>query len=118
MFKPIVSPTLKINTAVLEKQKRGENVYHLGFGESRFPVLDSLKQKLYQNSGKHSYLEGAGLFSLREHFSLILKNNTNIDSQPDNIIVTPGSKMGIYSLLMMSDGDLLLPSPSWVSYAP
>ncbi|HEY6541717.1 MAG TPA: aminotransferase class I/II-fold pyridoxal phosphate-dependent enzyme, partial [Ktedonobacteraceae bacterium] len=34
------------------------------------------------------------------------------------IIVAPGSKPLLYTLLQALEGDLLLPVPSWVSYAP
>src|SRR5260370_5533676 len=36
----------------------------------------------------------------------------------DQIVVGPGSKPLLYALLQILEGDVLLPVPSWVSYAP
>lgn len=42
----------------------------------------------------------------------------NCEFEAQQVIVGPGSKSLLFGLLMALEGDLLLPSPSWVSYAP
>ena len=36
----------------------------------------------------------------------------------DNIIITPGSKEGMFLMHQAFNGDIILPAPSWVSYEP
>src|SRR5205085_1910545 len=36
----------------------------------------------------------------------------------DAIVATPGSKAGLFALLRALPGDVVLPRPAWVSYAP
>ena len=40
----------------------------------------------------------------------------HLSCTPEQIIVTPGSKMALFDTLMALDGSLMLPSPAWVSY--
>jgi aspartate aminotransferase len=48
----------------------------------------------------------------------MLRRREGIDSQAGRIIVGPGSKELLFQLQMARDCELLLPAPSWVSYAP
>jgi aspartate aminotransferase len=41
-----------------------------------------------------------------------------IETEPDQIVVGPGSKALLYGLLAVLDGDVVLPRPAWVSYEP
>jgi hypothetical protein len=50
------SPTLQINERVNQIWAQQGQVYHLGFGESRFPVHPELQQALQANAHQHSYL--------------------------------------------------------------
>ena len=113
-----LSPTLKINNYAVEKIENNEEVFHFGFGESRFPVPNILQENLKKYANQHSYLEGIGLKKLRQNISKYLNERYNMDTVGDKIIITPGSKLGIYTTLMALEGDLLHINPSWVSYMP
>ena len=45
-----------------------------------------------------------------------VKKNYNYKSE--NVIIGPGSKELMFLLHVIFDGEIILPAPSWVSYAP
>lgn len=112
------SPTLRINERVKELWQQGSTVYHFGFGESRFPVHPSLQAALQENVQQKGYLPVQGLKELREAIASYYSRTLNGEFEPQQVIVGPGSKSLLFGLLMALEGDLILPSPSWVSYAP
>lgn len=112
------SPTLYINERVKALWAVGETVYHLGFGESRFPVHPRLARALAENAHQSSYLPGPGIPELRQAASSYYAQKMGITLSPAQVMVGPGSKALLYALLMVLDGDVILPTPSWVSYAP
>ena len=112
------SVTLHINERVKQMWAEGRDVYHLGFGESRFPVHPTLQEALRANAHRKSYLSVQGLLELREQIAGFYSRQLEREVSAEQIIVGPGSKVLIYALQMALDGELLLPTPSWVSYAP
>ena len=112
------SATLAIN----EKSKKlialGKKIYRFGFGQSPFPVPEKIVSVLKENAAKKDYLPMQGLPELREAISKYLKKNTNNSFSKDNIIITPGSKEGMFLMHQAFNGDIILPAPSWVSYEP
>lgn len=114
----VLSPTLRINERVKALWAEGETVYHFGFGESRFPVHSKLQAVLAENAHRKGYLPVQGLAELREAIAAYDGRLLHTTISPDQVIVGPGSKALIYALQMALAGDLLLPTPSWVSYAP
>ena len=112
------SPTLRINERVNEMWAAGKEVWHLGFGESRFPVHPKLQTALCANAHQKSYLPGQGLPELRAAIAAFYQRNLQLAATADQVIVGPGSKSLIFALQMAMQADLILPTPSWVSYAP
>lgn len=114
----VPSPTLYINEQVRARWAAGEIVYHFGFGESRFSVHPKLQAALAANSHRKAYPPVQGIPELREAIAVHDHRWLDIPCSADQIIVGPGSKSLLYILQMALDGDLILPTPSWVSYAP
>lgn len=112
------SPTLYINERVNQLWAAGETVYHLGFGESRFPVPAKMRQALADNAHRSSYLPGLGIPELRQAAARYYSQKLGIQAEAQQIIVGPGSKSLLYAMNMALAGDLILPTPSWVSYEP
>ena len=112
------SATLLINERVNQLWAEGETVYHLGFGESRMPVHPKLLKALRENAHQKSYLSGQGLAQLRTEIAGFYSRNLTLPTKASQVIVGPGSKALIYALQMVMDADLILPTPSWVSYGP
>lgn len=113
-----VSATLALNEQVRDLWEAGQNVYHLGFGESRFPVQPKIAEALKANVQRRSYLPALGLKELRETIAVFYQNKLQINVSPDRVVIGPGSKSLIYALVMALGEEIVLPFPSWVSYAP
>ena len=112
------SATLAINEKSKKLISEGKKIYRFGFGQSPFPVPSKIVSVLKKNADKKAYLPMQGLPELREVVSNYLSKKTRTIFQKENIIITPGSKEGMFLMHMAFNGDIILPAPSWVSYAP
>lgn len=112
------SATLLINEHSQKLIRAGKEVFKLGFGQSPFPVPDEIVLKLQQHAAVKDYLPVKGLPSLRQAVANHLSLHNNCSYKADQIIIGPGSKELIYNAQLALDANLLLPNPSWVSYAP
>ena len=112
------SATLAINEESNKLKESGKKVYKFGFGQSPFPIPDSIVLALKNNANKHSYLPMQGLEELRLTISNHLNKNNNNNFNKENIIIGPGTKELMFLTQIAFDGEILLPAPSWVSYQP
>jgi aspartate/methionine/tyrosine aminotransferase len=112
------SPTLMINEQVARYRAAGKTVYHMGFGESPFPVHPIIQKAIAGYSGKNQYLPAAGLTELREKAKFYIRKKHDILYDEYEAMIGPGSKELIFDIQLAVDGDLLFPAPSWVSYIP
>src|SRR6266849_4483422 len=112
------SPTLAINEAIAERRAAGREVIHLGFGEATFPLHPLLQAALAEAAKHTGYAPVLGLPALRQAIANYLARTRGLNCSPEHIVIGPGSKPLLYALLHILEGDLLLPVPSWVSYAP
>ena len=124
MIKDIVknlkpSSTLRINEISKKLESDGKKIYKFGFGQSPFEVPDDVIDELKNNAHQNKYLPMQGLNELRTAISKYtsVKNNNN-NYKAENVIIGPGTKELMFLLQQLFDGDILLPTPSWVSYAP
>src|SRR6266568_5182448 len=112
------SATLAMNEAVALRRSQGRETLHLGFGEASFPLHPLLHTALSRAATHTGYAPVLGLPALRRAIAEYLARTRGLTFSPDQIVVGPGSKPLLYALLHILEGDLLLPVPSWVSYAP
>ena len=99
----------------MPKEKK---VYSFGFGQSPFPVPNSIVNKLKENAHRKEYLPIQGLVALRESISKYLLKKTGISYPKENILITPGSKEAMLLMHVAFNGEIILSAPSWVSYEP
>jgi aspartate aminotransferase len=111
-----VSATLAINEALEERRRAGLPVLPLGFGEAGLPVHPALRQALSEHGRHNGYGPVAGLAELRNAAAGYWTRRA-LPTDPNSVIVGPGSKPLLYSLLLSTGGDVVIPAPSWVSYA-
>ena len=116
LLKP--SATLAINEESNRLEKEGKKIYRFGFGQSPFPIPESVISALKLNADKNKYLPMQGLEELRKSIASNLNKNNNNNFNSENIIVGPGSKELMLLTQLAFDGEILLPIPSWVSYQP
>ena len=113
-----LSATLKINEISKNLENDGKEVIKFGFGQSPFQVPDQVVEELKKNAHQKSYLPIQGLYELREVIAKYESKKKNKNFTPDQIIVGPGSKELMFLLHISFDGEIILPTPSWVSYQP
>ena len=123
MLKDIVknlepSSTLKINEISRKLEEKGKKIFKFGFGQSPFQVPNDIVNELKKNAHQNNYLPMQGLAELRNSIAKYtsLKKNYNYDAE--DIIIGPGSKELMFLLHVIFEGKIILPAPSWVSYAP
>jgi len=112
------SATLAINEKSNRLKKSGKKVYKFGFGQSPFPIPESIISALKNNADKHTYLPMQGLEELRSAISSYLNKNNNNNFNKEDIVIGPGTKELMLLTQIMFKGEVLLPAPSWVSYQP
>lgn len=112
------SATLRINERCADMARNGQQVFRLGFGQSPFPVPDEVVDALKAHAHEKDYLPVKGLRVLREAVSFFHNRHAGIHTTGDDVLVGPGSKELMFLLQMVYYGDLVIPRPSWVSYAP
>ena len=112
------SATLAINEESKKLEESGKKVYKFGFGQSPFPVPESIILALKQNANKNTYLPMQGLSILRLAIAEHLNKDNKNDFKSENIIIGPGTKELMFLMQIAFNGEILLPAPSWVSYQP
>uniref|UniRef100_A0A0B6ZUC7 Aminotransferase class I/classII large domain-containing protein n=1 Tax=Arion vulgaris TaxID=1028688 RepID=A0A0B6ZUC7_9EUPU len=107
---------LAFNETIKQLIKQGQTIYHFGFGQAPFPVLEVAVEALRKHATESAYLAVQGIPELRRGICDFHKHYDNITFDPDDVIVAPGSKELILLLMLIFNGDVLLNSPSWTSY--
>lgn len=112
------SATLAINERSSQLISQGRKISKLGLGQSPFPVPQPVVEALKVNARQKDYLPVTGLRELREAVADYYRRTRYIDALAENVLVAPGSKELMFLLQLAFYGDLIIPTPSWVSYAP
>ena len=112
------SSTLEINELSVKLENEGKEIYKFGLGQSPFPVPDVVIKELQKNAFQKNYLNVSGLLELREHIAKYHTNKNKYNYEADDILIGPGSKELIFQTQLTIDCEILLPSPSWVTYEP
>jgi aspartate aminotransferase len=112
------SATLAINELSTKLRQEGKLIYKLGLGQSPFPVPRPVVEGLKVNAFQKDYLPVYGLPQLRSAVAEWHYKRQGLDFRPEEILIGPGSKELMFVLQLVYYGDLVIPTPSWVSYAP
>ncbi|MBX7222816.1 MAG: aminotransferase class I/II-fold pyridoxal phosphate-dependent enzyme [Blastocatellia bacterium] len=112
------SATLAINERSNLLIAQGKTVYKWGLGQSPFPVPHSVVAALRENAHQKDYLPVCGLRALREAIADFEQRTQGLNRTSEDVMVSPGSKELFFILQLVYYGDLIIPTPSWVSYAP
>lgn len=112
------SATIAINDRCRELQRDGRMIYRLGLGQSPFPVPRPVVDALKLHAHEKAYLPAKGLPELRKAVAEFHRRRDGVEALPENVIVGPGSKELMFLLQLVYYGQLLVPTPCWVSYIP
>ena len=113
-----ISSTLKINEISKDLELKGKKIFKFGFGQSPFQIPEDVIDELKNNAFQNKYLPMQGLPELREAVANYISTKKNYNYKAENILVGPGTKELMFLLQMLFDGEVILPTPSWVSYEP
>jgi len=112
------SPTLAINELSKRMQAKGKHVYRMGLGQSPFPIPIPVVETLKMHAHEKDYLAVNGLLELRKSVARFHRQVDAVEISPKNVLIGPGSKELMFLLQLAYYGDIILPTPCWVSYAP
>ena len=112
------SATLAINQRSLALQAEGRTIYRFGLGQSPFPVPAPVEAALRRHAAEKDYLPVEGLLALREEVARFHTDAGDGHFEAQDILIGPGSKELMFLTQLAFGGEILLPSPCWVSYGP
>ena len=112
------SATLSINQRSIALQRDGRTVYRFGLGQSPFPVPPSVVASLVEHAAEKDYLPVEGLPALRAAVAEFHRRLDGAEVTADGVLIGPGSKELMFLVQLAFYGDLLVPTPCWVSYGP
>lgn len=112
------SATLAINDRSKRLKSEGKTVYRLGLGQSPFPVPVPVVDALKHHAREKEYLPAMGLRELRGAVAEFHRSKDGVDAHPSNVLIGPGSKELMFLLQLVYYGELMVPTPCWVSYVP
>lgn len=112
------SATLEINERSKRLESEGKKMFRMGLGQSPFPVPNLVVDALKINAYRKDYLDVKGLPQLRAAVAGFHENKDLTNFDPKNVLIGPGSKELMFLLMLTFYGEIILASPSWVSYAP
>lgn len=112
------SPTLAINDRSNHLRHNGREIYRAGLGQSPFPVPTPVVDSLKNHAHQKDYLPAKGLTELREAVADFHRQRDGVDVRAENVIIGPGSKELMFLLQLVYYGELMVPTPCWVSYIP
>lgn len=113
-----LSATLFINELSNKLKQQGKKVYKFGLGQSPFPVPKIIIEELRVNAFQKDYQQVKGLLALREAVADYHSRRNDLQCSADDVLIGPGSKELMFILQFVYYGEILIPTPSWVSYAP
>lgn len=112
------SPTLAINEKVKLLQQQGKKIYNFGLGQSPFPVPGPVVEALRLHAHEKDYLPVKGLSALNEAVAGFHRQKDLVEANADCVLVGPGSKELMFLLQLVFYGEIIVPTPCWVSYVP
>lgn len=117
MSEPVeMSATLAADESLARRRDLGERVLFMASGEIGLPVHPALRAKLAAAAGTGAYGPVAGSAALRRAAAGYW-GRRGLDVDPELVVCGPGSKALLFGMLVAIGGDVVLPVPSWVSYA-
>ena len=105
----------EINEKALKLESKGKKIIKLNLGDPDLATPSEIIEAAYDSMkrGKTKYSSSYGELPLREKLAKIHGVSA------DNIVITPGSKWGVFStmfLLLKGSGNVIIPTPYWTAY--
>ena len=122
----MINPAKRTSTIELSQIRKmfevtNPNAINLGIGEPDFDVPENIKLAMEQSikNNETHYTPNKGYIELREAITQKFKKDNNINTNPENIIVTAGASEALYmcaQAFIEKNDEVILPDPSFLSY--
>jgi aspartate aminotransferase len=112
------SATLESEANAKKLVDGGGRVVRLGLGQSPFPPPEFVTSALRAHVHDTDYAPIGGTPGLRAGVARDHARRLGLDIRPEDVVIGPGSKCLIFLLQLVFEGEVMLPSPGWVSYGP
>jgi aspartate aminotransferase len=111
----VIALLYEINEKAIKLQNQGKKVTKLNIGDPDLSTPSEIVEAAYValKKGRTKYSSAFGEKALREKLGKIHGVSA------DNIVITPGSKWGIFStmyLMLKDGGNVVIPTPYWTAY--
>jgi aspartate aminotransferase len=113
-----ISATLDIKERCRKFRSEGREVFDFGLGQSPFPVPQPVVDALRMSAREKDYLPVRGLPELCEAVAGFHRKKDLVNTQAESVLIGPGSKELMFLLQLAYYGEIILPTPCWVSYLP
>ncbi len=105
----------EINEKALKLESEGKKIIRLNLGDPDLQTPPEIVEAAYaaMKAGKTKYSSSYGEKKLREKIAEIH------GVKADNVVITPGSKWGVYAtmyLTLKAGGNIIIPTPYWTAY--
>jgi len=105
----------EINEKAIKLENEGKKIIKLNIGDPDLETPKAIIEAAYEamKRGKTKYASAYGEKSLREKLASIHGVSA------DNVVITPGSKWGVFAtmyLLLKGGGNVVVPTPYWTAY--
>ncbi|MBT4511984.1 MAG: pyridoxal phosphate-dependent aminotransferase [Chloroflexi bacterium] len=118
-----INPSLTLGITARAKAMRAEGIDIIGFGagEPDFDTPEHIKQEAIKaiSEGFTKYTPTSGIPELKQAVCNRFKEDSGLDYEPSEVIVSCGAKHSIYNCIQVlcdAGDEVILPSPYWVSY--
>jgi aspartate aminotransferase len=105
----------EINEKAIRLENQGKKIIRLNLGDPDLATPNEIIDAAYaaMKAGKTKYSSSYGETNLREKLAELH------GVKPENVVITPGSKWGIFAtmyLMMKAGGNVIIPMPYWTAY--
>lgn len=106
----------EINEKALKLEREGKKIIRLNLGDPDLQTPDEVVEAAYaaMKQGKTKYSSSYGEESLRQKLAELHGVSA------DNVVITSGSKWGIFATMFLTlnnGGNVVIPTPYWTAYA-
>lgn len=92
--------------------------FGFAFGQSPFHAPPPLVRALEEAANRSGYADSEGIYELRAAVAGFNQRHFGLQADPEKVIIGPGTKGIFFLLFSIISGDVIIPVPSWIGYAP